>query len=128
MMNAAILLVEDDQASLELAAYLLEHYGFQVFRAEDGLQGLNTALGLGADLDLILSDIQMPEMDGYQLLRALRADPLLACLPVVAITAFSMEGDEQEILQAGFNGYISKPIDPERFVDQVREWLPSDNP
>lgn len=125
-MGAVILLVEDDMASLELASYLLEHAGHTVHRAMDGAQGLQMALSLRPTVDLVLSDIQMPVMDGYQLLAALREDNNLCRTPVVAITAFSMCGDEQKILASGFNGYISKPIDPEQFVSQVGQWLPVD--
>ncbi|PSF13385.1 response regulator [Marinobacter fuscus] len=122
-MSAQILLVEDDPASLELFSYLLEYQGFQVYQAEDGCQALDKALALSSVLDLVISDIQMPEMDGYQLLKALRAHSDFATKPIIAITAFSMSGDEQRILGAGFDGYISKPIAPERFVAQVSQWL-----
>lgn len=122
-MSAQILLVEDDPASLELFSYLLEYQGFQVYQAEDGCQGLDKALALSSVLDLVISDIQMPEMDGYQLLKALRAHTDFATKPIIAITAFSMSGDEQRILGAGFDGYISKPIAPEQFVTKVSQWL-----
>lgn len=123
-MAAVILVVEDDLPSLELACYLLEHEGHRVHRAENGRRGLEAATTLGHSLDLILSDIQMPDLDGYQFLAELRLSPLLASKPVIAITAFSMRGDEQKILASGFDGYISKPIDPELFVHQVSRWLP----
>lgn len=122
-MSAQILLVEDDPASLELFSYQLEYQGFQVYQAEDGCQGLDKALALSSVLDLVISDIQMPEMDGYQLLKALRAHTDFATKPIIAITAFSMSGDEQRILGAGFDGYISKPIAPEQFVTKVSQWL-----
>ncbi len=67
----------------------------------------------------------MPIMDGYQLLAELRKDASYSDIPIVAITAFSMRGDEQKILASGFNGYISKPIDPEQFVSHVEHWLPA---
>ena len=123
-MSAVILIVEDDVASLELAGYLLEHAGHTVYRAQDGQQGLDTARSLHPPAQLILSDIQMPVMDGHQMLAELRRDAQLASTPVVAITAFSMLGDKQAILASGFDGYISKPIDPEQFVPRVEQWLP----
>lgn len=126
-MGAVILVVEDDIASLNLATYLLEHSGHRVHQAEDGQQGLQTARSLQPAADLILSDIQMPVMDGHAFLTALRQDDALADIPVVAITAFSMRGDEQKILASGFDGYISKPIDPEGFVRQVEHWLPANS-
>lgn len=125
-MGAVILIVEDDIASLDLAVYLLEHAGHEVHRAEDGGQGIQVARSLQPAANLILSDIQMPVMNGHQLLAALRKEPSLSAIPVVAITAFSMRGDKQEILASGFDGYISKPIDPELFVSQVENWLPGD--
>lgn len=124
-MSAVILVVEDDLASLELATYLLKHAGHEVHRAEDGEQGLQVALSLQSGVDLILSDIQMPIMDGYQLLAALRREVFFSDIPIVAITAFSMRGDEQKILESGFDGYISKPIDPGQFVSHVEHWLPA---
>lgn len=125
-MSAVILVVEDDLASLDLATYLLKHAGHEVHRAEDGKQGLQVARSLQPSADLILSDIQMPIMDGYQLLAALRKDASFSDIPIVAITAFSMRGDEQKILASGFDGYISKPIDPEQFISHVERWLPTD--
>src|SRR5690554_4910021 len=126
-MGAVILVIEDDLPSLELASYLLEHQGHRVHRAENGRLGLDAALALGGSLDLVLSDIQMPDLDGYEFLSALRRHPRFATLPVIAITAFSMRGDEQKILESGFDGYISKPIDPEQFVHQVCQWLPPEH-
>jgi CheY-like chemotaxis protein len=124
-MSTVILVVEDDIASLDLATYLLGHAGYKVHRAEDGKQGLRVANTLRPPPDLILSDIQMPVLNGYEFLNALRRDPALSDIPVVAITAFSMQGDEQKILASGFDGYVSKPIDPEQFVSQVESWLPT---
>jgi CheY-like chemotaxis protein len=125
-MKAVILVVEDDVASLDLVTYLLRHGGYEVRRAEDGEQGLQIARSLRPAPDLILSDIQMPVMNGYEFLEALRKEPALSDIPVVAITAFSMRGDEHKILASGFDGYVSKPIDPEQFVSQVERWLPAD--
>ena len=125
-MSAVILVVEDDLASLDLTTYLLKHAGYEVHQAEDGKQGLQVARSLQPSADLILSDIQMPLMDGYQLLAALRKEASFSDIPIVAITAFSMLGDEQKVLASGFDGYISKPIDPGQFVSQVEHWLPAD--
>jgi len=70
--------------------------------------------------------LQMPGLSGYEVLEELRADPTLAPTPVIAVTAFSMQDDQIKVLSAGFNGYLSKPIEPERFVAQVEEYLPLD--
>lgn len=125
-MTARILVVEDNQANLELVRYLLEHAGHTVVVAEHGLAGLE--LALSERPDLVLSDLQMPFMDGYELLRQLRAHPTLGDVPVIAVTAFSMSGDRSKVMEAGFNGYLSKPIAPETFVAEVEAWLPGGRP
>lgn len=123
-MSARILVVEDHPPSLELACYLLEAAGYRTVPASDGEQGL--ALAQAEVPDLVLCDIQMPRMDGYGLLTALRASPALCVIPVIAVTAFSMPGDRMRVLSAGFDGYLSKPIVPERFIEQVEAHLPED--
>lgn len=118
---ARILIVEDNPANLELAAYLLGAAGHQTFAARDGDEGLRAVADLRPDV--VLCDLQMPKVDGYELLRRLRADPRVGATPVVAITAFSMPGDRERALQAGFDGYLSKPIEPETFVADVERLL-----
>lgn len=123
-MPARILVVEDNEASLELVRYLLAARGHQVLTAEDGDDGLRLARAQA--LDLVISDLQMPNMDGYAFLAGIRADPRLRALKVIAVTAFSMAGDRNKILVAGFDGYLAKPIDPETFALQIEGWLPPD--
>lgn len=121
-MAARILVIEDHPASLDLVRYLLETSGYIALTAVDGEIGLQTAV---AELpDLVICDIQMPKMDGYQFLASLRQKVALRSIPVIAVTAFSMPGDQSKILAAGFEGYISKPIVPETFVAQVGAYLP----
>lgn len=121
-MTARILVVEDHPPSLELVRYLLEANGYTALTAVDGEAGL--ALAVAERPDLLICDIQMPRMNGYQLLARLRESPLLRTIPIIAVTAFSMHGDRQRVLGAGFEGYISKPIVPETFVAQVTAYLP----
>lgn len=121
-MSGRILVIEDNAANLELVRYLLEAANYQVLAATDGEQGI--AVAKREIPDLIICDLQMPLLDGFGVLRELRSDALLATISVVAVTAFSMPSDRQEILTAGFNGYISKPIEPEHFVGQIEELLP----
>lgn len=121
-MSTRILVIEDNAANLELARYLLEAAGYDVLTAEDGEEGLRHARQ--ARPDLVVSDLQMPVMDGFEFLAELRADPELKHLPVIAVTAFSMPGDATRVMQAGFDGYLSKPIVPETFVEQVAAYLP----
>ena len=118
-MPARILIVEDNAANLELVRYLLSYHGYAVMSARDGPQGV--AVALQERPDLILCDLQMPGFDGYQVLQELRGK--LAAV-IVALTAFSMPNDRQKVLTAGFDGYMSKPIDPEKFVQEVELYLP----
>ena len=125
-MSARILVIEDHPPSLELVRYLLTANGHTVLCATDGEMGLTVARTERPDL--IICDIQMPKMDGYQMLVALRQDPKLQTIPVIAVTAFSMPGDQLKVMDAGFEGYISKPIVPETFVAQVTAYLPDRRP
>jgi CheY-like chemotaxis protein len=123
-MPARILIIEDNPANLELVAYLLESAGYAVLVAANGLEGV--AMAQREMPTLVLCDLQMPVLDGYGVLEQLRTDPIRRDLAVVALTAFSMRGDEDRVLTAGFNGYLSKPIDPETFVAQIEAFLPAD--
>ena len=120
-MAARILLVEDNPANLELLIYLLQAGGQSVLIAEDGRQGLD--LARSERPDLIVSDLRMPVMDGFEMLRHIRADAALNDVPVIAVTAFSMSGDQTRVMLAGFDGYIAKPIVPETFVGEVEAYL-----
>ena len=120
-MTASFLIIEDNAANMELARYLLTYSGYQVLLARDGQQGLEIALRERPDL--IICDLQMPGLDGYQVLEQLRSSPQGTQAIVIAVTAFSMPNDRQKVLTAGFNGYISKPIEPENFVNQIESFL-----
>jgi two-component system, cell cycle response regulator DivK len=120
-MAARILLIEDNPANLELATYLLQTGGYEVLTAEDGEEGL--ALLEQQRPDIVVTDLQMPVLDGYEVLRRLREDPSFDAMPVIAVTAFSMSGDRAKVLSAGFDGYLSKPIVPEIFVSQIDAFL-----
>jgi CheY-like chemotaxis protein len=122
-MPARVLIVEDHPANLDLARYLLESHGYATLSATDGAQGLRVARAERPEL--ILCDLQMPVMDWYELVRELRGDLLFRDTIVIAVTALSMPGDRDSALAAGFHGYVSKPIDPERFVGQVEAYLPA---
>lgn len=121
-MGARILLVEDNAANLELVRYLLASAGHTTVLARDGREAIEAAQRLRPDL--MLTDLQMPVMDGFELLRHVRQVPSLAEIPVVAITAFSMACDREAVLDAGFSGYISKPIEPETFNQTIDGFLP----
>jgi len=108
-MMKKILIAEDNPVNRELLRELLELRGYEVAEACDGQEALR-ALEKSRP-DLLLLDIGMPVMDGYETVRRIRADATLATLPVLAVTAYAMRGDEEKILATGFNGYLSKPID-----------------
>lgn len=120
-MSAHILIIEDNYANMELAEYLLKSAGYTPAKAYDGAQGLQ--LIDERHPDLIICDLQMPILDGYEVLLRLRQDVATRGLIVVAVTALSMPGDQTRVLAAGFDGYLSKPIDPETFVAQLEAYL-----
>lgn len=120
-MPARILIIEDDPSSLELVTYLLVRAGYEAIPAANGLDGSRRALSALADL--VLCDLQLPLMNGYEVLKSLRNDPRTQDLRVIALTAFSMQGDRDKVLAAGFNGYMSKPIDPVTFVRDVESYM-----
>lgn len=120
-MNKRILLIEDNPQNRYLASFLMEARGWEMVHAEDGPTGIELAAKtLPA---LILLDIQLPGMDGYAVARALRADPTLTGIPIVAVTSYAMAGDRERCLAAGCNGYIEKPIDPETFAVDVEQFV-----
>lgn len=119
---ARILVIEDNPNNLELITYLLGAFGHGPIAAPDGGEGL--AIARRETPDLILCDIQLPDINGYDLARQFKHDPALRSIPLVAVTSFAMVGDRERVLSAGFDGYISKPIDPQKFVRQVEAFLP----
>ena len=116
-----VVVVEDNARSRRLVRDLLELNGFRTVEAESAEEGLEAVRS--QDPCLVLLDIQLPGMDGEAALRALRADPSTAALPVVAVTAYAMRGDEERLLAAGFDGYLAKPIDTRTFVGSLVEVL-----
>ena len=120
-MKSTILLIEDNEQNRYLATFLLEAHGYEVVPAVDGARGIELAGRLLPQL--ILLDIQLPLMDGYAVARALRGNPALASIPIVAVTSYAMAGDRDKALAAGCNGYLEKPINPETFVPDIERFL-----
>lgn len=118
MSGELVLIVEDNDKNLKLARDLLQFRGFRTLEAGTATEGINLASEHRPDL--VLMDIQLPDMDGAAALLRLRAQPLTADLRVVALTAFAMGEDRDRLLAAGFDGYISKPIDVKQFPNQVQ--------
>jgi two-component system cell cycle response regulator len=123
-MGAHILVVEDTPHNLQLMTYLLEMHGHTVVAAVTGEQGLELARSVRPDL--VVMDLQLPGIDGYQALKAIRSAPDLAGIPVIAVTSFAMVGDRDRALSAGFDHYLTKPIDPEAFTGEIEAFLPVD--
>jgi CheY-like chemotaxis protein len=121
-MSHTILLIEDNEQNRYLATFLLEQHGHTVVAAEDGPRGI--AIAGASRPDLILLDIQLPGMDGYEVARALRETASLRGVPIVAVTSYAMVGDREKALEAGCDGYIEKPIDPDTFVAEIGRFLP----
>jgi len=116
-----ILIVEDNDKNLKLVRDVLQAKGYQTLEAGTAEDGL--AIARCEAPDLILMDIQLPGMSGIEALKALRADPATAALPVVAVTASVMQQDRQEIMRAGFDGFIEKPINLHGLLDTVQKAL-----
>lgn len=121
-MSRTILQIEDNAQNRYLAEYLLSRHGYHVVSAGDGVEGIAMALSLRPDL--ILLDIQLPRMHGYDVARALRELPELQQVPIVAVTSYAMSGDREKSLAAGCNGYIEKPINPETFAAEIGQFCP----
>ena len=122
--KASILVVEDNPTNLELMVYLLNAFGYSPREACDGVECLEAVERERPDL--ILLDVHLPRMDGYETVCKIRSDPRLRSIPVLAVTALAMVGDKEKLLAAGSDGYLSKPIDPENFVSQMERFLGAD--
>lgn len=125
-MKHTILIIEDNTQNMYLATYILEQHGCVAVPAMDGMQGIKLAKELCPDL--ILLDIQLPVMDGFTVLSELRSVSALSHVPIIAVTSYAMVGDRERIMQAGCNGYIEKPIDPDTFMDEIQKYLPHTTP
>jgi two-component system cell cycle response regulator len=122
-MPARIVVIDDNPTNLDLMLYLMRAVGHEVVGFQKPAQGLAEAVKGG--FDLVLSDIRMPDIDGYQIAYRLKAEPAAKSTPVIAVTALAMPGDRERIMVGGFDGYISKPIEPRTFVASVDRFLPA---
>jgi CheY-like chemotaxis protein len=119
--DESILIVEDNDTNLRLFTYLLSAKGYDVRGAGDGEAAFKVLQGFRPGL--ILMDLQLPGTDGYEMTRRIKADPALRDIPIIALTAYAMRGDEEKALAAGCDGYITKPIDTRDFSRRVAEFL-----
>jgi CheY-like chemotaxis protein len=116
-----VLLVEDNEDNLVVYRTILEHVGFRVIEARDGEEGVSRAKEHLPDL--ILMDISIPKMDGWEATQRLKADNNTKQIPIIALTAHALEEDRQKALQAGCDGYLAKPVEPRRVVQEVERFV-----
>jgi len=120
-MSDTLLVIEDNEQNFYLMRFLLEKNGFTVMGAQNGRDGIRMALDHRPGG--ILLDIQLPEMDGYEVAAKLKTMKELEDVPIIAVTSYAMVGDRERILAAGATGYIEKPINPDTFVGEIRKYL-----
>jgi two-component system cell cycle response regulator DivK len=120
-MAKAVMIVEDNELNMKLFNDLLEANGYRTIKTSNGMEALDLARKHRPDL--ILMDIQLPEVSGLDVIRWLKEDDSLHKIPVIAVTAFAMKGDEERIRQTGCESYISKPISVSRFIETVKTYL-----
>jgi two-component system cell cycle response regulator DivK len=121
-MTKRILVVEDTEDNRQIMRDLLSSAGYDQVEAQDGAEGV--AMAKSQRPDLILMDIQLPVLDGYEATRRIKADPALSHIPVIAVTSYALSGDEAKTRAAGCDGYVAKPFSPRQLLQKVREYLP----
>ena len=121
-MSKRVLVVEDTEDNRQILRDLLTSVGYTLIEAHDGLQGV--AMATEHKPDLILMDIQMPVLDGYEATRRIKANPALAHIPIIAVTSYALSGDEAKTKAAGCDGYVAKPFSPRELLAMVRKFLP----
>ena len=120
-MPKTVMIVEDNELNMKLFNDLLESRGYATIQTRNGFEALD--LARAHHPDLILMDIQLPEVSGLEVTKWLKEDEALADIPVIAVTAFAMKGDEERILQGGCEGYISKPISVSHFLETIERYI-----
>jgi CheY-like chemotaxis protein len=117
-----VLIVDDDIRNIFSLASVLEQHQIEVLHAENGRDGIEI-LEKTRDIDLVLMDVMMPDMDGYETMRSIRARDRFRTLPIIAITAKAMKGDREKCIEAGASDYAAKPVDVDQLVSVLRVWL-----
>ena len=121
-MKKRILVVEDQDDNRQIIRDLLSAKGYELIEATTGEEGLN--LATTGKPDLILMDIQLPGMDGYEVTRRIKAKPELNHIPIIVVTSYALSGDDKKAFDAGCNGYVTKPFSPRVLLAKIREFLP----
>src|SRR5947207_4124898 len=125
-MTKRILVVEETEDNRQIIRDLMTSAGYELIEAVDGIEGVATAER--EQPDLILMDIQLPGIDGYEATRRIRKIPALAKVPIIAVTSYALSGDEAKTREAGCDGYVAKPYSPRQLLAKVREFLPDSPP
>jgi two-component system cell cycle response regulator DivK len=120
-MSQRILVVEDHEDNRQILRDLLSAAGYEMIEAHDGEQALEKVV---VRPDLILMDIQLPGIDGYEVTRRIKADPALAAIPIIAVTSYALTGDDAKARAAGCDDYVAKPFSPRQLLAKIREYLP----
>lgn len=123
MSSRKILVVEDNDMNMQLVEFLLEEGGYDIVKAASGEEALEITRNISGAPDLILMDIHLPGMDGLSVVRAMKTDDRTRRIPILALTAHAMRGDKDRFLEAGCDGYISKPIDVKTFISSIEQYL-----
>jgi len=121
-MRKRILMVEDTEDNRQIIRDLMDSIGYELLEAEDGAAGV--AMAAEHKPDLILMDIQLPVLDGYEATRRIKADPTLRHIPIIAVTSYALAGDEAKTRSAGCDGYVAKPFSPRQLLAKINELLP----
>ena len=116
-----ILIIEDNESNMYLTRFILEKNGYQVIEAREGIKGVE--LAIKEKPDLILMDIQLPDINGLEAVKRIRASKTDQGIPIVALTSYAMVGDKEKALAAGCTGYIEKPINPDTFMMEIEKFL-----
>ena len=122
-MSAKVLVVEDTEDNRQIVRDLLDAAGFEMVEAVDGAAGVQAARDTRPDI--ILMDMQLPIMDGYEATRAIKQDASLRHIPIIAVTSYALSGDEEKTKAAGCDGYIAKPFSPRALLALIRKFLPN---
>jgi len=116
-----VMVIEDNENNMYLMRFMLEKHGYKVIEARDGLTGV--AMALEQQPDLILMDIQLPDINGLEATRRICKSDTAGKIPIIAVTSYAMVGDREKTLEAGCSGYIEKPINPETFMQELQKYL-----
>jgi two-component system cell cycle response regulator DivK len=121
-MSKRVLVIEDQQDNRRIVRDLLTSVGYEIIEAVTGEEGVSSAEQHHPDL--ILMDIQLPDIDGYETTRRIKGNPALQHIPIIAVTSYALSGDDVKAYEAGCNGYVSKPFSPRALLAKIREYVP----